>query len=214
MTDRPERRRHILSAIAVACLVTACSSPVATKPDAPASSPATPVATSPTPSGLPTEGPSASAARGPELAQAWATATLLDVTTGQPFRVADLVASGKVVFLETMAIWCSNCRTQQVTATAAFDGLDPERVAWVAIDVESSETAEALAAYREQHGFPFTYAIADADYARALVADFGDVVLSPPSVNIIVVGTAGQVSHHRGQKSVEEIHRLAAEHGA
>lgn len=214
MTDRPEPRRHILSAIAVACLVMACSSPVATTPDAPPSSPRTPVATSPTPSGLATEGPSASAARGPELAQAWATATLLDVTTGQPFRVADLVASGKVVFLETMAIWCSNCRTQQVTATAAFDGLDPERVAWVAIDVESSETAEALAAYREQHGFPFTYAIADADYARALVADFGDVVLSPPSVNIIVVGTAGQVSHQRGQKSVEEIHRLAAEHGA
>ena len=214
MTHRPQPRRRILSGLAVACLVTACSSPAASTPDARPSSPPTPVATSPIPSGQPNEGPSASVAHGPELAQAWATATLVDVTTGQPFRVADLVASGKVVFLETMAIWCSNCRTQQVTATAAFDGLDPERVAWVAIDVESSETAEALAAYREQHGFPFTYAIADADYARALVADFGDVVLSPPSVNIIVVGTAGQVSHHRGQKSVEEIHRLAAEHGA
>ena len=124
----------------------------------------------------------------------WATATLTDVATGEPFRITDIVASGKVVFLETMAIWCSNCRAQQIEATVAFDGLDPERVEWVAIDVESSETAEALARYREQNGFPFSYAIADAEYARALVADFGEVVLSPPLVNIIVDQTT--LEHH------------------
>ena len=219
MTDRPKPRRLIAIGIAVACLVMACSSPagsssVPSPTPLPATPAATAAATNPSRSGSPSEGPSASAAPGPELAQAWATASLIDVTTGQPFRVADLAASGRVVFLETMAIWCSNCRTQQITATEAMAGLDPGRVAWVAIDVESSETAEALAAYREQHGFPFTYAIADADYARALVADFGDVVLSPPSVNIVVVGTDGQVSHLRGQKSVEDIHRIAVEHGA
>jgi hypothetical protein len=136
------------------------------------------------------------------------------VTTGVSFRIADLAASGKVVFLETMAIWCSNCRAQQIEATTAFENLDPDRVAWVVADVESSETATALAGYREQHGFPFTYTIADVDFARALVTDFGDVVLSPPSVNIIVIGTDGRISHLRGHKSVEEIHQLAADHGA
>ena len=140
--------------------------------------------------------------------------TLTDVTTGQPFRIADLVASGKIVFLETMAIWCSNCRAQQIEATAAFEGLDPARVEWVAVDVESSETAEALARYREENGFPFTYVIADAEMARALVAEFGDTVLSPPSVNIVVVGTDGEVVHLRGHKNAGEIHRLATERGA
>jgi hypothetical protein len=84
----------------------------------------------------------------------------------------------------------------------------------VAIDIESSETAEALANYREQHGFPFMYVIADKDFARALAADLGDTVLSPPSVNVIVVGTDGRVSHLRGHKTALELRALAAEHGA
>ena len=91
MTHRPQPRRRILSGLAVACFVTACSSPAASTPDARPSSPPTPVATSPIPSGQPNEGPSASVAHGPELAQAWATATLVDVTTGQPFRAAGAV---------------------------------------------------------------------------------------------------------------------------
>ena len=149
-----------------------------------------------------------------QLDQAWATAALADVTTGETFRIADLVAAGKVVFIETMAIWCVNCRAQQQEAVTAFEELDPDRTAWVAIDIESSEMAEALAAYREEHRFPFVYVIADDDLARALVADFGDVVLSPPSVNVIVVGTDGRVTHLRGHKDASELRALAAEHGA
>ena len=148
------------------------------------------------------------------LDDAWATATLTNVRTGAPFRIADAVAAGKVVFIETMAIWCSNCRTQQVAATEAFTTLDPARVEWIAIDVETSETAEALARYSEQNGFPFTYAIADVAFARALVDAFGEVVLSPPSVNVIVIGTDGRVTHLRGHKSADDVRGLAAEHGA
>lgn len=148
------------------------------------------------------------------LGQPWATATLTNVTTGESFRITDIVATGKVVFLETMAIWCSNCRAQQQEATAAFDRLDPARVEWIAIDVESAETAEALARYREDNGFPFTYAIADAEYARLLVAEFGDTVLSPPSVNVIVIGNDGRVVHLLGHKNAGEIHDLATERGA
>jgi thiol-disulfide isomerase/thioredoxin len=148
------------------------------------------------------------------LVQAWATAVLTDVSTGATFRIADLVAAGKVVFLETMAIWCTNCRAQQEEAVVAFEALDPDRVVWIAIDIESSETPAALASYREDHGFPFTYVVADTDLARALVDDFGDVVLSPPSVNVIVVGTDGRVTQLRGHKTASEIRALAADHGA
>ena len=136
------------------------------------------------------------------------------MTTGETFRVADLVAAGKAVFLETMAIWCTNCLFQQEEAKAVFESWDPERIAWVAIDVEPSESAASLARYREEHRFPFTYVIADVDLARALVADFGDVILSPPSVNIVVVGTDGRVTPLRGHKSADELRSLAAEHGA
>jgi thiol-disulfide isomerase/thioredoxin len=205
---------RLAAVLVVALLLTAC----ARAPDDRASNAGDPAALSPSPPSGPPEPtaipPSASTGVAVQLDRAWATATLTDVTTGETFRIADLVASGKVVFMETMAIWCSNCRAQQVEATAAFGELDPEAVVWIALDVESSETAEALARYREDNGFPFTYVIADTDLARALVADFGEVVLSPPSVNIIVVGGDGRITPLRGHKSVAEIRALAAEHGA
>ncbi len=227
--DRPDVRAQVIlsAALAASILASACSpEPAGETPDqaAASASPAGPTGSAsietPATSARPPSGsaspaaPPSSPAVGAILAQPWATMTLTDVTTGQPFRIADLVASGKIVFLETMAIWCSNCRTQQIEATAAFEGLDPARVEWVAIDVESSETAEALARYREQNGFPFTYVIADAGMARALAAEFGDTVLSPPSVNIVVVGADGEVVHLRGHRNAAEIQRLATEQGA
>jgi thiol-disulfide isomerase/thioredoxin len=148
------------------------------------------------------------------LTQPWATATLTNVRTGTTFRIADLVAEGRVVFVETMAIWCSNCRRQQEEAVAALEQLDPEKVTWVGIDVEASESADALAAYSEDNGFDFTYAIADTALARALVADFGDQILNPPSVNVVVIGPDGGVTPGRGHKTADEIVALATEHGA
>jgi thiol-disulfide isomerase/thioredoxin len=185
---------------------------------APTITPAAPPATGsqpPTSTAGPTVAPTGPATPAPAAYdQPWAVATLTDVTTGEQFSIADVAASGKVVFVETMAIWCTNCRAQQKTATEAFAQLDPNRVVWVGIDVETSETAGALARYRETNGFPFRYAISNVDLSRALVTDFGDVVLSPPSVNVIVLGTDGRVMHLTGHHSAAEIVALAAEYGA
>lgn len=209
---------RLAAALLASVLVSACTGaagPTAAKPEDSAGSLASPTSIRASQATAPSlEASDGSAPATLLLDRPWATASLVNVTTREPFRIADVVGSGKVVFIETMAIWCSNCRAQQVEATAALDGLDPERVEWVAIDVESSETADALARYREQNGFPFTYTIADAEFARALVAEFGEIVLSPPSVNIIVIGTDGRITQLHGHKSAEELRRLAAEHGA
>lgn len=215
-------RLHLIPVFVASVMLAACTGARDAPPSSadPTGSPAIPSGSAPieTPSTSAQppspDAPSRSSAAGAVLDQPWATATLINVTTGEPFRIADIVSSGKVVFLETMAIWCSNCRAQQREATAAFQRLDPGRVEWVAIDVESAETAEALARYREDNGFPFTYAIADAASARALVAEFGDTVLSPPSVNVIVIDPDGRVVHLLGHKSADEIHDLATERGA
>ncbi len=146
--------------------------------------------------------------------QPWATATLTDVSTGEQFRIADLAGLGKVVFIEPMAMWCGNCLAQQREAVAALQQLDVNAVEWIGVDVESSETADALARYREQNAFPFRYVIADTTLARALVDDFGDVVLSPPSVNVIVLGTDGSVTHLLGPHDAASLVTIAVEHGA
>lgn len=147
--------------------------------------------------------------------QPWATAQLTDVTTGTPFTIADHVAAGKVVFVETMAIWCSNCLAQQRDAVTALDRLDRSKIVWVGLDVDPSERAQDLAAYSSQHGFDFVYAIAGRDVSRDLAAEFGDQILSPPSTPIVVIAPDGRVTLTRfGHKSVDDILALAAEHGA
>lgn len=157
--------------------------------------------------------PGSSSSPGAVLNQTWATAELVDVTTGETFRLADL--TGKVLIVETMAIWCSNCRTQQASVEQALTQLPPERVVYVLFDVDPNEDAASLAAYRSIHGYTGRYVIATADVARALAADFGDQFLSPPSTPIVVVSADGTVTPTNfGQKSSADIVALAQAAGA
>ena len=152
---------------------------------------------------------------GAVLTQSWATADLTDVRNGTTFRIADLVAADRVVFIETMAIWCSNCRSQQRDAVKALANLDPERVTWIGVDVDGSESASALAEYSRSLGFDWPYVVGSADFLRALNDDFGSQVLSPPSTPIIVVGNDGTVTLTEfGHKSVDRILELATSNGA
>lgn len=137
---------------------------------------------------------------------------LTDVTTGETFRIADL--AGKVVIIETMAIWCSNCRVQQGEAKTALARL-PDSVVYIALDIDPNEDGPSLAAYREQNDFEGIYAIAGKDVARALAADFGDQVLNPPSTPMIFVGTDGTVTLTEfGIKGSDDIVATAEAHGA
>ncbi len=147
------------------------------------------------------------------LDQAWAAAPLVDAVTGEPFRIAD--HAGKVILVETMAIWCSNCLAQQVDVHSALARLPADHVVYVVLDVDPNEDAASLAAYRERHGFLGRYAIAGKDVARALAAEFGDQFLNPPSTPMLVVGTDGTVTRTDfGHKSPDTIVALAEAHGA
>ena len=204
----------ITVAVALVLVVAACSSagggPQAST--SPTLAPTTSAASSDSPGASPaTAGPGT----GVVMTQAWATAELTDVRNGTTFRIADLVASDKVVFIETMAIWCSNCRAQQRDVVKALAGLDPDRVVWIGIDVEASESASDLADYSRSLGFDWPYVIGDQAFLRALAAEFGDQVLSPPATPIAVIGTDGTVTLTEfGHKSVDRIMELAATHGA
>jgi thiol-disulfide isomerase/thioredoxin len=172
-------------------------------------------ATTPPPTG--SSGPSASipapSAAGTVLAQDWATATLVDVATGEAFRIAD--HAGKVIIIETMAIWCPNCRAQQADVKAALQELPADAVVYVVLDIDPNEDAASLAAYREQNGFDGRYAIAGTAVARALAAEFGDQILNAPSTPIVLIGTDGRVTLTEfGHKSTGELVEMARVHGA
>lgn len=209
----------------IVLLVAACSSSTGGAPSAdpdPAGSPS-PIATeapsaASAPTSTPGDGtPSASADPGPAapvLEAAWATEVLTDVATGESFRLADL--AGRPIIIETMAIWCTNCLRQQGHVYEALETLGPGVVEYVLVDVDPSESAAALAEYRERHGFTGRYVIASQGLARALADEFGDQVLNPPATPMVVIGTDGQVTltPYGRSKSPDEVVELARAHGA
>ncbi len=150
------------------------------------------------------------------MTQPWATAPLVDVQTGETFQIADLVAAGNVVIVETMAIWCPNCLRQGAEVNAALAELGPaSKVVYVVLDVDLHEDAAALADYQVQNGFDGRYAIAGIPVSRALAEEFGANVLNPPLTPIVIVGTdgVGTLTAH-GPKSSEQVVALVRNAGA
>jgi thiol-disulfide isomerase/thioredoxin len=227
MASRPTQR--LLAALALTTLLAGCAGgagdAAGTSAVAPSATPAaTPVSGAPAtpgvsadPSASPSAEPTAAGSSATPVAfdQVWATTPLTDVATGETFTIAGLAGEGRAVIVETMAIWCSNCFRQQGRVYEALGSLDPARVAYVLIDVDPNETADALAEYRASNGFTGRYAVASSELARSLAADFGDQVLNPPAVPMVLVAPDGRVTlAEYGGHGPDEVVELARAHGA
>jgi len=213
MTARGRTTAPIATALSAFMILAGCTGSAPT----PSNGSGAPARSTPTPAATPATAPPGSGAStsfgAPVLGQAWATAPLVDVAAGDTFRIAD--HAGKVIIIESMAIWCTNCRIQQADVKAALGRLPTDSVVYVVLDVDPNEDGPSLAAYQAQNGFDGRYAIAGRDVARALAADFGDQFLNPPATPILVIGTDGRVTlTEYGHKSTDEIVALAEAHGA
>lgn len=121
---------------------------------------------------------------------AWFSATLTDARTGQTFSINDF--KGKVVLVETMAIWCSNCLKQQGQVKALHEQLGArDDFVSIGLDIDPNENAEALKGYVENKGFDWLYAVPSADVSREIAALYGDQFLNPPSTPIVVIDRHG-----------------------
>ena len=214
-------RRVALALVTAALAVGACSgaspadpaSPATAAPEAPAVTPATTPVSTDAGSTPPDASATPSATSAADLAAPWATAELVNVATDEPFTIAGLLAAGRPVILETMAIWCTNCLAQQQRIEEALERVGPESAAYVVLAVDPAEDAAKLARYRDQHGFEGMYAVAGRDVARDLAAEFGDQVLNPPATPVVVISPSGRVTlTGYGPKSVDDITGLVEEH--
>lgn len=109
----------------------------------------------------------------------WQTMALTNARTGESFTLADFI--GKTVFVETMATWCPNCRQQLENVKSAAASTDVEQVVFIAISVETDLAAETLAAYADENGFDWTFAVATPALVQALAETFGQTIANPPA---------------------------------
>ncbi len=124
-------------------------------------------------------------------APAWYSAVLTDVSTGQTFTINDF--KGKVVLVETMAMWCPTCKKQQVQVKALHEllGMNDDFVS-IGLDIDLNENAADLKGYVEDNGFDWLYAIATADVAQDISKQYGDQFLNPPSTPIVIIDRHGE----------------------
>ncbi|MBN8656546.1 MAG: redoxin domain-containing protein [Anaerolineae bacterium] len=123
---------------------------------------------------------------------AWFGISLTNVRSNEAFTIEDL--HGKVVLVETMAVWCSNCLKQQGQVQELHNLLG-ERDDFVSIGlaIDPNEDATKLLSFVEEQGFNWVYAVSPADVSRDLASLYGDQFLNPPSTPMLVIDRHGIV---------------------
>jgi hypothetical protein len=130
--------------------------------------------------------------RSAQASPAYFTAVLTDATSGESFRIEDY--RGKVVLLETLAMWCSNCYRQQSEVKLLHEKLGP-RTDFISLglDIDPNENLADLKNYVEDNEFDWLYAVAPLDVARELGQLYSAQFLNPPSTPMLIIDRQGNV---------------------
>ena len=122
----------------------------------------------------------------------WFSMPMTDVQTGKTFTMNDY--AGKVVLLETMAIWCPNCLMQAGAVQKLHATLgNPEDLISVTLDVDSNEDGASLKAYASQYGLNWHLAVAPLLVERALGNLYSAEYLNPPLSPMLIIDRKGNV---------------------
>lgn len=124
----------------------------------------------------------------------WFSIPLTDVRTGETFTINDF--AGKVVLLETMAMWCPNCTVQANEVRNLHELLEnSEDLISVSLDVDVNEDEASLKEYVQEFGFEWRFAVAPLEVARALGNLYTAQYLNPPLSPMMMIDREGNVHH-------------------
>lgn len=138
----------------------------------------------------------------------WFSVELTDAQTGQSFTMNDY--AGKVVLVETMAIWCPTCARQASEVRNLHELLGhPDDLVSVSLDVDPHEDQASLKEYVEELGFEWHFAVAPLEVARALGNLYSAQYLNPPLSPMLIIDRDGQVHQlGYGKKSAETLQKI------
>jgi cytochrome oxidase Cu insertion factor (SCO1/SenC/PrrC family) len=137
----------------------------------------------------------------------WFDMELTDAQTGEIFTINDF--AGKVVLLETMAIWCPNCTVQGNEVRKLHELLgNPEDLISVSLDVDYNEDQASLKDYVSEFGFDWRFAVAPLEMARVLGNLYTAQYLNPPLSPMMIIDRDGNVHHlEYGFKDAESLRK-------
>lgn len=135
----------------------------------------------------------------------WFGSSFTNVSDGSVFTINDF--KGKVVLVENLAMWCSNCKKQQEQVKLLHEllGMNEDLVS-IGLDIDTNENATDLKTYVENNGFDWIYAVASEEVTREIANLYGAQFLNPPSTPILIIDRKGQVHLMPfGIKSAEQL---------
>lgn len=138
----------------------------------------------------------------------WFDMELVDAQTGETFTMNDY--AGKVVLLETMAMWCPNCVIQANEVRNLHEALgNPDDLISVSLDVDYNEDQASLKEYASSYGFDWHFAVAPLLVARALGNLYSAQYLNPPLAPMLIIDRDGNVHQlEYGQKDAETLQKI------
>ena len=135
----------------------------------------------------------------------WFDIQLTDVQTDETFSMNDY--AGKVVLVETMAIWCPNCLIQATQVAKLHERLgNPDDLISVTMDVDSHEDETVLKEYASSYGFGWHFVVAPLLVQRALGNLYSAEYLNPPLSPMLVIDRDGNV--HQLEYGIKEADAL------
>jgi len=134
----------------------------------------------------------------------WRDVSLKDVVSGETFKINDF--KGKIVVMESMAVWCPLCAEQQKEIQQAEQSLISADVISVSIDIDPNEDEAKLLSYVQRSGFTWHFAVAPREFSQSLSKQYSALVLNPPSTPVIIIDRDGEPHLLRyGIKSADEL---------
>jgi len=135
----------------------------------------------------------------------WFSTSFANASDGKAFKIDDF--KGKVVLVETMAVWCTNCKMQQDQIKSLHEAMGmPKNLVTVSLDVDSKESNDILKAYVAKNGFDWMYAVAPVDVSREISKLYGEQFLNPTATPMLIIDRKG-VAHPLpfGIKSTDDL---------
>jgi len=138
----------------------------------------------------------------------WFDIELTDAQTGEVFTMNDY--AGKVVLVETMAIWCPNCIVQANEVRNLHELLgNPDDLISVSLDVDFNEDEASLKEYASGYGFDWHFSVAPLLVARALGNLYSAQYLNPPLSPMLIIDREGNVHQlEYGRKDAVTLQRI------
>lgn len=137
------------------------------------------------------------------VASIWMDIELIDVATGEPFRISDF--KGKPVLMESFAVWCPTCLQQQ-KQIEELKSVEGDSIVHISLDTDPNEDEAKIREHIETHGFNWYYAVSPINLTLALIDEFGQSVIFAPGAPVVLVCEDGATRLLRkGVKSADEL---------